>query len=75
MIGELENPQTTKGRQEQEEKPAGSFVFLPAPNGTLLVKSIAVQELLLPCQAGTSLDGVTEESMDIINSSFSQVSL
>jgi phosphosulfolactate phosphohydrolase-like enzyme len=47
MIGELKNPPVINiSRQESEEKPHGNFVLLPAPNGTLLVKSIAVQELL-----------------------------
>ena len=51
MIGELKNPPVINiSRQESEEKPHGNFVLLPAPNGTLLVKSIAVQELLLPKQ-------------------------
>lgn len=73
LIGELENPVSNRSRMDQEVKPNGSFVFLPAPNGTLLVKSIAVQELLLPCQTGTSLDGATEESLDLISSSLHQI--
>ena len=74
MIGELKNPPVINiSRQESQEKPHGNFVLLPAPNGTLLVKSIAVQELLLPCQTGTTLEGATEQSIDIISSSLNQV--
>lgn len=74
MLGELDTlPPVNRSRQDQEEKPKGRYVFLPAPNGTLLIKSLAVQELLLPCQTGTSLDGATEESLDVITDAFCQV--
>ncbi|XP_069131916.1 meiosis 1 arrest protein-like isoform X2 [Argopecten irradians] len=79
MIGQLENvlPNTSTKRPhgQAEDKPLGCFVFLPAENGTLLVKSVASQELLLPFQIPAMVDNCSEESIQTMESSLSKLEL
>lgn len=56
-----------------EEKPCGWYVFLPAPNGTLLVKGIAAKELLLPYTGTTAMDDISDEALDSMRDSFEKV--
>lgn len=56
-----------------EEKPCGWYVFLPAPNGTLLVKGIAAKELLLPYTGTTVMDDISDEALDSMRESFEKV--
>lgn len=75
IIGQLEytTPQKRGNKEQTEEKPQGCYIFLASSNGTLLVKSLAVRELLLPCQTGSGIEGFTEEASDNINSSLEKV--
>ena len=79
MIGYLESYAGTQKQTGTTDsgnaKPEGKFVLLPAQNGTLLIKSIAVQELMLPCQAGTNCEDPAEECVNIISGSLDQVLL
>lgn len=56
-----------------EEKPCGWYVFLPAPNGTLLVKGIAAKELLLPYTGTTAMDDISDEALDSMRDSFEKL--
>uniref|UniRef100_K1R912 Uncharacterized protein C2orf65 n=1 Tax=Magallana gigas TaxID=29159 RepID=K1R912_MAGGI len=56
-----------------EEKPCGWYVFLPAPNGTLLVKGIAAKELLLPYTGTTVMDDISDEALDSMRESFEKL--
>ena len=79
MIGYLESYAGTQKQTGTTDsgsaKPEGKFVLIPAQNGTLLIKSIAVQELMLPCQAGGNLEEPAEECVNIISGSLDQVLL
>lgn len=50
------------------------FVLLPAPSGSLLLKAVAVRELLMPCDLGTGNQPV-EASLQTLASHLHQVSL
>ncbi|XP_060077619.1 meiosis 1 arrest protein-like [Ylistrum balloti] len=77
MIGQLENvlsnTSTKRPHGQSEDKPQGCFVFLPAENGTLLVKSVAAQELLLPFQPPPVIDNWSEETIQTLQSSLEKV--
>ncbi|KAL3841436.1 hypothetical protein ACJMK2_019586 [Sinanodonta woodiana] len=76
MIGVLEaivGKKVPWTRNQLEEKPRGSFIFLPAKNGTLLVKSLAVKELLLPYQTSPRLDTPSEKSLARVNESLHKI--
>ncbi|KAK3608503.1 hypothetical protein CHS0354_010353 [Potamilus streckersoni] len=78
MIGVLEANMGKKVpgmRNHLEDKPRGSFVFLPSKNGTLMVKSLAVQELLLPCQTSPRLEGPSENSLTRVNESLQKLEI
>jgi hypothetical protein len=81
MLGQLETgpmgkrgSNSTKVGGAPDITPQGCFVILPAPNGTLLVKSVAVQELLLPCNALGALDEQTDgTSLALVSDALDQV--
>lgn len=50
------------------------FVLLPAPSGSLLLKAVAVRELLMPCDLGTGNQPV-EASLQTLASHLHQVRL
>lgn len=64
---------TLQSGKASEEKPCGWYVFLPAPNGTLLVKGIAAKELLLPYTGTTAMDDISDEALDSMRDSFEKV--
>ena len=65
--------QTSTSHYEPTNQPSGKFVLLPSLDGTLLIKSVAVQELMLPCQAGSHAEEPTEENLNIIAESLDKV--
>ena len=65
--------QTSSSHYEPTNQPSGKFVLLPSLDGTLLIKSVAVQELMLPCQAGSHAEEPSEESLNIIAESLEKV--
>ncbi|XP_048731530.2 meiosis 1 arrest protein-like [Ostrea edulis] len=56
-----------------EEKPCGWYVFLPAPNGTLLVKGIAAKELLLPHTGTLGMEDISDDALEDINTCFKKL--
>ncbi|XP_060577357.1 meiosis 1 arrest protein-like [Ruditapes philippinarum] len=54
-------------------QPLGHFVLIPSENGTLLVKSLAVRELVLPYSAGNHVEEVEQEYKDIVAESMDQL--
>ncbi|XP_053384829.1 meiosis 1 arrest protein-like [Mercenaria mercenaria] len=56
-------------------QPSGHFVLVPSSNCTLLVKSIAVQELMLPYSAGNQEEEVDQEFVDIVAESLDQLEI
>jgi hypothetical protein len=48
-------------------------VLIPSENGTLLVKSLAVRELVLPYSVGNQVEEVDQEYKDIVAESMDQV--
>ena len=77
MIGYIhppnENQKQTGTHNHGIAQPQGRFVLIPAHNGTLLIKSIAVQELMLPCQFGNHTEEPSDESLNTISESLDQV--
>lgn len=53
--------------------PRGYFALLPASNLTLLIKSLVVNELLLPNNTGYQIDRPTDESLRMIESALDKV--
>ncbi|XP_050408305.2 meiosis 1 arrest protein [Patella vulgata] len=79
MLGKLQ-PETNskqKGGKQQDSLllPRGTFLILPAPNGTLLVKSIAVRELILPFRERQSDEEIPEKSLNIVQTFLSQIDM
>jgi hypothetical protein len=85
MIGRMktqENPQNGNRRMGKtapsgrlvEEKPGGWYVFLPAPNGTLLVKGIAARELLLPHTGTLTMDDISDDALEDVKTCCEKVS-
>ena len=58
---------------ELTNQPSGKFVLLPCPDGTLLIKSLAVQELMLPCHAGNHAEEPCDQSLNFIAESLDKV--
>lgn len=54
-------------------RPRGHFLLLPSRTSTLLLKSIAVNELVLPVEVGTTLDSPTDESQTLVGNALKQV--
>ena len=65
--------QTSTSHYEPTNQPLGKFVLLSALDGTLLIKSIAVQELMLPCQAGNHTEEPSDERLNTIAESLDKV--
>jgi len=53
--------------------PVGNFALFPSDTGSLLVKSVAVQELMMPYDTGNQLDEPTEDCLNMISDSLDQV--
>ena len=68
-----QNVSKTRNGNQHMIQPMGHFVLLPSENGTLLVKSLAVRELVLPYSAGNHEEEVEEEYQDIVEDSLNQV--
>ena len=64
---------TGTSHYEPASQPQGRFVLIPAQNGTLLIKSIAVQELMLPCQVGNHAEEPSGYSLKAIEDLLDQV--
>ncbi|OWF49024.1 meiosis 1 arrest protein-like [Mizuhopecten yessoensis] len=77
MMGQLENAlpniSTKRSHEQNEDKPQGCFVFLPAKNGTLLVKSVAAKELLLPFQPPAAVDNWSDDTIQTLQSSLEKL--
>ncbi|KAH3752614.1 meiosis 1 arrest protein-like [Dreissena polymorpha] len=53
--------------------PQGRFLLVPFSDGTLLVKALATQELLLPYQPSHNVGSVTQDTHDLISESLQQL--
>ncbi|XP_033751890.1 meiosis 1 arrest protein-like [Pecten maximus] len=77
MLGQLENvlPNTSTKRPhgQTEDKPQGCLIFLPAENGSLLVKSVASQELLLPFETPSVVDNWSDDAIQTLRSSLDKL--
>ncbi|XP_041367802.1 meiosis 1 arrest protein-like isoform X2 [Gigantopelta aegis] len=82
MLGQLEDldvPKPTPRRQRAltitPPSPQGYFVLLPAPNMSLLIKSVAVKELMLPCSTCSSvdMDEPSEENVHILQAIMNKI--
>lgn len=84
LIGHIKTPDLEQDKNRRmgkllqsvktsEEKPSGWYVFLPAPNGTLLVKGIACRELLMPCTRSLGMDEISDEALESMRESFDKV--
>ena len=84
LIGHIKTPDLEQDKNRRmgkpllsgkpsEEKPSGWYVFLPAPNGTLLVKAIACKELLMPCTRSLGMEEISDEALESVRESFDKV--
>ncbi|XP_061169714.1 meiosis 1 arrest protein-like [Saccostrea echinata] len=81
LVGQVKSPdpcisehrKMNKNPQTLEEKPCGWYVFLPAPNGTLLVKGIAAKELLLPYKVTSTMDDISDDALEDMRASFEKL--
>ncbi|XP_062579160.1 meiosis 1 arrest protein-like [Saccostrea cucullata] len=81
LVGQVKSPnpcisgnnRTIKNLQTPEEKPCGWYLFLPAPNGTLLVKGIAAKELLLPYTGTSTMDDISDDALEDMRASFEKL--
>ena len=80
MLGQLERHDIPKPNMRRQRTPSsslpspqGCFVLLPAPNMTLLVKSVAVNELMLPCTVSVAVEEPSEENLQVIQATMNQV--
>ncbi|KAK3755532.1 hypothetical protein QZH41_019906 [Actinostola sp. cb2023] len=60
-------------RPGQPRLPIGYFILLPSHGSTMLLKSIATNELLLPTDFNQPLDGPTNEATEVIAACVDQV--
>lgn len=58
----------------QSSSPSGHFVLMPSTSCTMLLKSVCVNELLLPVDI-PGLDQPTEESMTTVTAAMDKVSV
>ncbi|XP_046553779.1 meiosis 1 arrest protein-like [Haliotis rubra] len=73
MLGQLEQPvQPAKG-STNPRPPCGWFILLPGPNLSLLLKSVAVSELLLPAGPGQGGVDLAEDSVDLLAGVLDQI--
>nr|XP_022294967.1 meiosis 1 arrest protein-like [Crassostrea virginica] len=86
LIGHIKTPDLEQDKNRRmgkllqsvktsEEKPSGWYVFLPAPNGTLLVKGIACRELLMPCTRSLGMDEISDEALESMRESFDKLEI
>ena len=53
--------------------PEGHYLFLPSDNNSLLLKSIAVSELMLPNDFQSSVEGPSDSALSAVASCLDQV--
>lgn len=58
---------------QQNKSPVGYFILLPSDGGTMLLKSIASNELLLPADCHQSVDEPSNETTEAISASLDMV--
>ena len=66
----------TTGRFQYHAPPAapkGFFILLPSQSRTLLLKAVAVNELMLPCDLQTNTEQPSQEKMAAVSASMDQV--
>ena len=59
--------------RDQRRVPEGHFLLLPSDSGSLLLKSIAMNELLLPSDLQPRLEGTCGETRQVLASCLDQV--
>lgn len=59
---------------QQPSLPTGHFILLPSHGNTMLLKSIATNELMLPVDLNQTVEGPNTEATEIIGASLDQVS-
>lgn len=64
---------TCKTGNQNQMSPCGHFALVPSSNGTLLVKALAVQELMLPYNAGNQSENVSQECLEKVADLLNQV--
>ncbi|KAL5007839.1 hypothetical protein ScPMuIL_016645 [Solemya velum] len=60
---------------QSKDTVGGYFVLLPAPNGTMLIKSLACQELVLPCMAPSQVEEPTEDTCKDVEDSLEKLEI
>ncbi|XP_067654459.1 meiosis 1 arrest protein-like [Haliotis asinina] len=66
MLGQLEQPVQSAKSSTNQRPPCGWFILLPGPSLSLLLKSVAVNELLLPDGPGQGCEELAEDSVDFL---------
>lgn len=67
---------TSPGRQRPvPPSPNGHFLLLPSDNNCLLLKSIAVSELMLPSEVQPAVEGPSDSALSVVASCLDQVEL
>lgn len=73
LMPNVPNNAKTSRAGNQPQIPYGYFVLVPSTNGTLLVKAVAVQELMLPYKASNQTEDVSEDSIEMVSTALNQV--
>ncbi|XP_064635090.1 meiosis 1 arrest protein-like [Lineus longissimus] len=76
LLGSLEAEQPNQGplySKSSCSKPSGHFILMPSQSCALVVRSIAVRELILPCELSTMNETPNSESLDIVSRSLEQL--
>ncbi|CAH1785727.1 unnamed protein product [Owenia fusiformis] len=53
--------------------PCGHFIILPSEGGSMLIKSVAVNELMLPCENSILADSPSQTSLETVEAALAQV--
>ncbi|XP_046367689.2 meiosis 1 arrest protein-like isoform X1 [Haliotis rufescens] len=73
MLGQMEHPVQPVKASSHPPPPCGWFILLPGPNISLLLKSVAVSELLLPAGPGQGGEELSEDSVDLLAGVLDQI--
>jgi len=74
LVARLLQEQTPETLPSSVAQPQGHFIILPSPNCSLLIKSLAVSELVLPFDIPT-LENPTKDNLDLLSDAVSKVQL